>query len=66
MFNYTPLWNTMKAKNISQYKLINDYNFSTGTLDALRKNESVTIHTVDRLCQILNCTPTDIVQITKD
>lgn len=66
MFNYTPLWNTMKAKNISQYKLINDYNFSTGTLDALRKNESVTIHTVDRLCQILNCTPNDIVQITKD
>lgn len=66
MFNYTPLWNTMKDKNITQYKLINEYNFSTGTLDALRKNESITIHTVDRLCQILDCTPNDIVQIIKD
>ena len=66
MFNYNPLWETMRAKNITQYKLIKEYNFSTGTLDALRKNDSITIHTLDRLCQILDCTPNDIVQITKD
>lgn len=40
MFNYNPLWETMKTKNITQYKLIKEYNFSTGTLDALRKNSS--------------------------
>ena len=65
MFNYNPLWETMRAKNITQYKLIKEYNFSTGTLDALRKNDSITIHTLDRLCQILDCTPNDIVQIIK-
>lgn len=66
MFNYNPLWETMKMKNITQYKLIKEYNFSTGTLDALRKNESVTAHTIDRLCQILECTPNDIMQIVKE
>lgn len=66
MFNYNPLWATMKAKDITQYKLIKEYNFSTGTLDALRKNESITVHTVDRLCQILNCQPNDIIQVIKD
>lgn len=66
MFNYSPLWETMKAKDITQYKLIKEYNFSTGTLDALRKNESITINTLDRLCQILNCTPNDIIEIVKD
>lgn len=66
MFNYNPLWATMKAKDITQYKLIKEYNFSTGTLDALRKNESITIHTLDRLCQILSCTPNDIIEIVKD
>ena len=66
MFNYNPLWETMRAKNITQYKLIKEYNFSTGTLDALRKNDSITMHTLDRLCQILDCTPNDIIQIIKD
>lgn len=66
MFNYSPLWETMKRKNISQYKLIKKYGFSTGTLDALRKNESITMHTLDTLCQICDCTPNDIVEIVKD
>ncbi len=66
MFNYNPLWATMKSKNITQYRLIKEYNFSTGTLDALRKNESITVNTVDRLCQILDCTPNDIIQIIKE
>lgn len=66
MFNYNPLWETLKIKEITQYKLIKEYNFSTGTLDALRKNESVTVHTIDTLCQILDCQPNDIIQIIKD
>ncbi|MCI8556411.1 MAG: helix-turn-helix transcriptional regulator [Lachnospiraceae bacterium] len=66
MFNYDPLWKTLEAKEISQYQLIKDYNFSTGTLDALRKNRSITINTIERLCQILHCTPNDIVEIILD
>jgi DNA-binding Xre family transcriptional regulator len=45
----------MKNRGVSQYKLIKDYHFSTGQLDRLRKNESVSTHTLDILCQILDC-----------
>lgn len=64
MFNYSPLWETMKSKNISQYKLIKDYNFSRGTLDSLKHNRSVSINTIDDLCQILKCKVDEIVEIT--
>ena len=56
MISYQPLWATMKNRGISQYKLIKDYHFSTGQLDRLRKNESVSTNTLDMLCGILDCT----------
>lgn len=66
MFDYSPLWETMREKDVSQYQLIKEYHISTGTLDSLRQNRSITMHTLDNLCQILNCTPNDIVKILKD
>ncbi|MCI8382414.1 MAG: helix-turn-helix transcriptional regulator [Lachnospiraceae bacterium] len=66
MFDYNPLWKTLEKKGISQYQLIKDYNISTGTLDALRQNRSVTVKTIETLCLILNCTPNDILRITKE
>ena len=55
----------MEAKGISQYRLIQEYNFSTGTLDSLRKNKSVTVHTIETLCILLDCTPNDVLKIEK-
>ena len=66
MFDYSPLWETMHNKGISQYQLIEKHHFSTGTLDALRKNRSVTVNTIEALCMILDCTPNDIIRITKE
>lgn len=66
MFNYNPFWQTLKNKNISQYKLINDYHISSGTLDDLRKNKSITVYTLHKLCLILDCTPNDILEIKPD
>lgn len=66
MFDYGPLWETMKRKGITQYQLINEYDFSTGTLDALRKNNSITANTIETLCLILDCTPNDILRITRE
>lgn len=59
---YDKLWRTMDARGISQYKLIHTYHVSTGQLDRLRKNESVSTYTLDRLCQILDCGLEDIVE----
>lgn len=66
MISYQPLWATMKNRGISQYKLIKEYHFSTGQLDRLRKNESVSTNTLDTLCKILNCNVDDIVVYTPD
>ena len=62
MISYDKLWATMKEKNISQYKLIKEYHFSTGQLDRLRKNENVNTYTLDQLCKILKCSLSDIAE----
>ena len=62
MIVFDPLWDTMKRKKISQYALIRDYSVSTGTLDALRKNRSVTLHTINELCRILQCDVSDVIR----
>lgn len=65
MIRFDNLWETMKKKEISQYALIHDYRFSTGQLDRLRKNESVSTNTLDRLCEILECKLEDIAEYRK-
>ena len=52
MITFEPLWNTMKEKGISQYKLIKEYKISTGQLDRLRKNGNVSTYTLNQLCKI--------------
>ena len=56
MITYEPLWDTLKRKGISQYKLLNDYGFSHGTLSALKKNKSVTVATLNSLMEMLGIT----------
>lgn len=66
MIVYDRLWQTMKKRGISQYKLIKDHHFSSGQLDRLRKNENVSTHTLDELCAILDCRLEDIAEYTQD
>ena len=66
MIRYDPLWETLQKKHISQYELINKHHFSTGTLDALRKNKSVSMHTINMLCDIIDCELGDIAVYVRD
>ena len=66
MITFEPLWETMKLKGISQYKLIKEYKISTGQLDRLRKNGNVSTYTLNQLCNILECDLSDIVKYTSD
>ena len=66
MFTYDKLWQTMKERGISQYKLEKEYNISRGTISTLRKNGNVTVYTLDTLCQILHCRIEDILEIHPD
>ena len=65
MIVFDPLWRTLKEKGISQYKLIKEYQISTGQLDRLRKNGNVSTFTLNQLCEILDCSLEDIVEYRK-
>ena len=62
MIVFDPLWETMKSRGISQYALIKEHGVSTGTLDALRKNRSITLTTLNDLCRILQCDVADVIR----
>ena len=66
MISYAPLWETMKRKNISTYKLIKDYSFSRGTLDSLKHNRNISTATLNDLCTILACNVEDVLRFTPD
>lgn len=66
MIVFDKLWETMRTRGISQYRLIKEYGFSTGQLDRLRKNENVSSYTLNSLCRILKCSLPDIAEYRAD
>ena len=62
MIVYDKLWQTLKERGISQYRLINEFHVSTGQLDRLRKNANVITYTLNQLCMILGCRLEDIAE----
>ncbi len=66
MITYDKLWRTMKEKGVSQYTLIKKYGISTGQITRLKRNESVSTHTIETFCKILKCKVEDIMQFIDD
>lgn len=61
MISYEPFYQTLKLKNISTYKLINQYGVSRSLLDRLKHNKPISTVTLNDLCSILNCEVQDII-----
>ncbi|MEE3467211.1 MAG: helix-turn-helix transcriptional regulator [Eubacterium sp.] len=55
----------MKERDVSQYALLNA-GIDNKTLDSLKKEKNITLLTLEKLCDILDCTPNDIVVFEKD
>ncbi len=66
MILYDPLWKTMKERNISQYRLITHYGFSSGQINRLKKNQYVSTNTIGVLCTILNCSVEEVMEFRLD
>lgn len=62
---YDPLWKTMDARGITTYSLINKHGISSRTINNLKHNKGITVFTLERLCEILDCTPNDIIEFKK-
>lgn len=65
MIVYDKLWETMKEKGITQYALIKKHNISPAQITRLKRNESVSTHTIDIFCDILDCSVEDIMEYKK-
>lgn len=66
MISYDNLWKTMKDRGVSQYTLIKDYHISPGQITRLKRNESVSTHTIELFCKILHCSVSDIMEYIED
>ena len=66
MIVYDKLWQVMKEKGVTQYALINKYHVSPGQITRLKRNESVSTHTIDTFCRILDCNVGDLMEYRKD
>ena len=66
MISYQNLWDTMKARGVTQYMLIKNYHVSPGQITRLKRNESVSTNTIETFCRILNCKVEDIMEYIPD
>ena len=66
MISFEKLWDTMNEKGISQYALIKKYGVSPAQITRLKRNESVSTHTIEMFCEILDCRVEDIMEYKKN
>lgn len=62
IFDYSPLWETMRRNGVSQYYLLQN-GIDNKTLDSLKKNKNITMVTLEKLCRLVGCSPNDVVRI---
>lgn len=66
MMSYDRLWDVLKQKNISQYSLIKKHGISPGQITRLKRNESVSTHTIEVFCKMLKCQVGDIMEYIEE
>ena len=66
MVDYSPLWDTMQKRKITQYTLLKYKVLDNHTLDRLKKGQNITLVTLERICKYLSFTPNDVVSFTDD
>ena len=66
MISYRRLWETMRRNGVTQYSLINKYHISPGQITRLKRDESVSTHTIEMFCKILNCRVEQVMEYIPD
>ena len=66
MIVFDKLWEVMREKSISQYKLINEYGISPAQITRLKRNENVKVSILNTMCNILDCDICEIIEFIKD
>ena len=56
----------MQEKGVTQYALIKKYKISPAQITRLKRNESVSTHTIETFCKILACRVEEIMEYIPD
>lgn len=63
--SYQGAFEKMKEAGISTYRIRKENILSQSTLQKLREGKPVTTETIEKLCLLMDCTPNDIMKITR-
>ena len=66
VISYEPLWRTMKDRGVTTYTLIYKMGFSAYTITNLKRNKSITMNTLEKLCKALQCTPNEVIEFIEE
>ena len=62
MIVFDKLWQTMKEKGVTTYKLRESCGIDSKTVRRLRANDNIETKTLDKLCAALDCKIEDIME----
>ena len=64
--NYDKLFKTMQLHNMSNKDLIRQVGFSGNIMTRLKRNEYVSLESIEKICSVLHCKVDDIVEFIPD
>lgn len=65
MISYEPLFETMRKKKITSYRL-GKMGFPLSNYYAMKHGENISTHTLDQLCKLLQCRVEDVMVYVED
>ena len=65
MISYEPLFQTMKARGVTSYRLAR-MGFPMSNYHAMRRGKNVSTHTINTLCAILDCSVSDVMEFKRE
>lgn len=66
MISYEPLWHTMKLREATTYTLQVKGGISSSTIRRIKAGDSISTHSIDALCRILDCRVQDVIEYKED
>ena len=66
MIIFDKLWETMKKRGVSTYKLREECGIDSKTIRRLRANDNIESKTLNKLCMALDCKIEDIMEYIKE
>lgn len=64
--SYQPLWNTLKKRNMRKEDLRLSAGLTTNMIANMGKGEYISMKTLIKICETLNCGILDVIELEKD